>query len=68
MQPLTPNERREIEQIKTKLTTCQTASVDLYDENDNPILDNVGNRDLWLKVLSMALAQNDAILDEWRKR
>ena len=68
MQPLTPAERREIERVKNELLSCQTASVDLYDENDNPILDNIGNRELWLKVLTMALETNEALSEAWARR
>lgn len=59
MQPLTPNERREVEQkINTIKNLC----------SDQRAVLSYRDKELWLKVLSMALAQDDAILEEWRKR
>ena len=57
MQPLTPAERREIERIKLRMTTENTVVIGV--DNDN--------RELWLKVLTMALECNQVLEVEWRK-
>lgn len=72
MQPLTPSERREIERIKNYITEGKIVGIDFYGDWDNLIDnlnfgDNQTDKELWLKVLSMALEHNEAIEKSWRE-
>lgn len=66
MQPLTPNERREVEKRKK-----DAENIRQYTGNYTmrmAITITPKNADLWLKVLSMALEHNDKLSDEWRSK
>ena len=60
MQPLTPAERREIERIKLNI-------VELRQGGHISTAFNDSNRELWLKVLTMALKCNEVLQKEWNK-
>lgn len=64
MQPLTPSERREVEEVKEELRKSynQTFGIQINDNTE------VYDKDLWLKVLSMALEHSETLMSEWRKR
>ena len=61
MQPLTPAERREIERIKLNI-------VELRQGGHISTAFNDSNRELWLKVLTMALECNEALETAWKQR
>ena len=65
MQPLTPAERREIERAKDAIKQSGVKGLSIEDAFDSIYFSS--NKELWLKVLTMALSQNEAVMAEWRK-
>jgi len=66
MRILTPAEQREVERIKSKMTTGEIIGIDLYTEHDNLVVTTL-NKELWLNILDLALQANDAMKDAWRR-
>ena len=68
MQPLTPAEHREIESLKNAILKFGSVTADFVTREEEIIEQYVGDRDLWLKVLTMALECNQVLEVEWRKQ
>ena len=69
MQPLTPAERREIERVKSLIQSEQVDTITLNSEPDEVMKFYMSDeRELWLKVLTMALETNETLEASWRQR
>lgn len=70
MQPLTPNERRQIERIKNLVMTNKLDRIGFQSAwgFDNEIVYHLPeDQELWLKVMSMVLETNEALSRAWAK-
>ena len=70
MQPLTPTERRKVEEIKSHVlnSRCENVYFETFDhEGDLVYVDTLAGKELWLKVLTMALKCNEVLQKEWNK-
>ena len=67
MQPLTPAERHIIQKLVDRISKSEFADADFWAGEDEVIDSNIGNRELWLKVLTMALECNEMLQKEWNK-
>lgn len=61
MRILTPTEQREVERIK------QSISKLYFPTDDVTIVIDYHYKELWLNILDLALQQNDAMKESWRK-
>ena len=61
MQPLTPAERREIEVLRQDIIAIR------QNLDSHSIMFSPKNKELWLKVLTMALECNEALETSWKR-
>ena len=66
MQPLTPAERREIESLKNAILKVDNATAYFITAEEEYLGEYIGTREIWLKVLTMALETNEAIEASWK--
>ena len=60
MQPLSPAERRFLERMKNDISMGQIVKID-FNGQDMTNEEKLGYKELWLKVLTMALECNEAL-------
>ena len=65
MQPLTPAERRFLERMKNDISMGQIVKID-FNGQDMTNEEKLGYKELWLKVLTMALECNEALSRAWQ--
>ena len=67
MQPLTPAERREIESLKNAILKVNNATAYFITAEEEYLGEYIGTREIWLKVLTMALECNERAQADWNK-
>ena len=65
MQPLTPAERRFLERMKNDISMGQIVKID-FNGQDMTNEEKLGYKELWLKVLTMALETNEVLEASWK--
>ena len=66
MQPLTPTERRFLERMKNDISMNKIVRID-FNGQDMTNEEKLGYKELWLKVLTIALEYNEVLQKEWNK-